>query len=168
MPSSKKPRKRYRPRAVLPDTVSFVLGTFKPLSPEGVLRTLAINHDALASLVKGEGTEDHWRLVCSALNMALVLDEQVYDEAYNTELKAALEAHASCGVRRWNGHNFGYSGPELQAMNLGMEIHDEQMRQATVGEVERAIAETRRREQDKQRHYTVRERAEALNSHPTR
>lgn len=160
MPSSKKPRKRYRPKHVLRDPVGFVLEGMTKLSESEVLRLLAVNHDAMLEITQGRGTVENWRVVTGALNMATVLDEQVYSAAYAKELADALKAHGRCGVRRWNGGNFGYSGEDLQVVNFALAIHDEQVRKATLGEVERALAESERRSRNPKEHISVRQMAQ--------
>ena len=160
MPKTKKPRKAYRPRAVIANPVGYVLEGMTRISRAEVVRMLTANHAAMMNLTKGEGTVDDWRVVTGALNMAAVLDEQVYDCAYQDELSEALKAHGRCGVRRWNGGNFGYTGPDLQIVNFALSVHDEQMTKATVGEIERALAETERRSRNPKEHISVRQMAQ--------
>lgn len=119
------------------------------------LRILAINHNALAELVQGRGTIDHWSIVTGALNCAVVLDEQCYDSMHHESLMEALRAHGRCGVRKQKHGSFGYTGPDLSAVNFALEIHDEQMKRATFREVDRAIAETQRRALDPNHHFSV-------------
>lgn len=158
MPKTKKPRKPYRPRGVIKDPVGYVLGGMSRVDRAHVVRALAINHDAMIRLTHGKGTVEDWKVVTGALNMAAVLDEQVYDCTYQDELSEALLAHGRCGVRRWNGGNFGYTGPDLQLVNFALSVHDEQMTKATVGEIERALAESERR--NPKEHISVRQMAQ--------
>ena len=160
MPKTKKPRKAYRPRPVIANPVGYVIEGMTRISTEEVIRMLATNHDAMVRLTKGQGSVDDWRVVTGALNMAAVLDEQVYDCAYQDELSEALRAHGRCGVRRWNGGNFGYTGPDLQRVNFALSVHDEQMAKATVGEIERALAESERRSRNPKEHISVRQMAQ--------
>lgn len=160
MPTSKKPRKRYRPKPVLQDPVGYTIGGFTRLTADEVAQTLTVNHDAMLELTQGRGTVEHWRIVTGVLNMAAVLDEQVYGSTYKQEINDALRAHGRCGVRRWNGGNFGYSGPDLQLVNFALVIHDEQVSKATVGEVERAVLESQRRAINPNEHISVRQMAQ--------
>jgi len=160
MPKTKKPRKAYRPRGVIKDPVGYVLEGMSRVSKDKVLHTLTVHHDAMVRLTKGQGTVDDWRVVTGSLNMAAVLDEQVYDCAYQDELSEALKAHGRCGVRHWNGGNFGYTGPDLQLVNFALSVHDEQMAKATVGEIERALAESERRSRNPKEHISVRKMAQ--------
>lgn len=155
MPTSKKPRKRYRKKHTLLDPVGWLLEDMSLIYKDEQLRILAINHNALAELVQGRGTIDHWSIVTGALNCAVVLDEQCYDSMHHESLMEALRAHGRCGVRKQKHGSFGYTGPDLSAVNFALEIHDEQMKRATFREVDRAIAETQRRALDPNRRFSV-------------
>ena len=155
MATNKKPRKKYRPKNNLLDPVGWLLEDMSVVYKEEQLRILAINHNALAELVQGRGTKDHWEIVIGALNTAIVLDEQCYESAYFEPLNAALRAHCRCGVRKKKYGKFGYSGQDLAAVNYALEIHDEQMKRATFREIDKAIAESMRRAKDPTRRISV-------------
>lgn len=160
MPANKKPRKPYRRKRILLDPVSHVLTGMTVLAPKSVTNVLLASHSAMFEIVHGRGTLEHWRTVTGSLNMAIALDEQVYGSAEADTLKAALKAQARCGVRGYKGLSLGYTGPDLQLINHALGVHDVQLKQATVGEVERAMDECQRRERSKGEHFTVREMAE--------
>ena len=160
MPTNKKPRKRYRKKHTLLDPVGWLLEGMSLIYKDEQLRILAINHNALAELVRGRGTLEHWGIVTAALNCAVVLDEQCYDYMHHEPLMEALRAHGRCGVRKQKHGSFGYTGPDLSAVNFALEIHDEQMKRATFREVDRAIAETTRRSKSKGEHFSVAQMAE--------
>ncbi len=160
MAVSKKPRKKYRPRAKLADPVAWVLEGFRRLTRDEVLSTQTANHAALAALTQGAGTLEDWKVVTGALNMATVLDEQVYDAEYHEAMQEALQAHGRCGVRLHQCGRFGYSGLDLAAVNLAMEVHDVQLENTTVGEIEKALAEADRRHRTPKEHFTVRQMLE--------
>lgn len=155
MPTSKKPRKRYRKKHTLQDPVGWLLEDMSLIYKDEQIRILAINHNALAELVHGRGTQYHWDVVTGALNTAIVLDEQCYESANFEPLNAALQAHCRCGVRKKKYGRFGYSGQDLSAVNYALEIHDEQMKRATFREIDRAIVETARRAKDPTRRISV-------------
>lgn len=160
MPASKKPRKKYRPKLNLQDPVGYLIEGMTRVSADEVVRMLATNHAALLEITRGEGTVETWRTVTGALNMAAVLDEQVYECAYQDELSEALRAHGRCGVRYWNGGKFGYSGPDLQSVNYAFQVHDEQIRKATLREIDLAVAESYRRARNPKEHISVRQMAQ--------
>lgn len=134
-------RSRYRPKGVILDTVSHVLGGFLPVREHGRATTLKIkNHQALASMVAGTGSRDDIDILIAAMNVAeaLAIVASLGHE-YRKEIKAAQDAILSMGKRGIERDRFLFTGPELQAMNLGMEIHDAQLDACTVGQLERAL-----------------------------
>lgn len=160
MATNKKPRKPYRPKRNLVNPVAHVLDGMTVLAPKAVTTLLLANHAAMYEIVQGRGTQEHWRTVTGALNMAIALDEQVYCSTEAPTLIAALKAQARCGVRGFKGQALGYTGPDLQLINHALSVHNEQVERATIGEIERAIDACRRRERSEGEHYTVRQIAE--------
>lgn len=162
MATNKKPRKPYRPKRNLVNPVAHVLDGMTVLAPKAATSVLLANHSAMHEIVHGRGTQEHWHTVTGALNMAIVMDEQVYGSTEAATLMAALKAQARCGVRGFKGQSLGYTGPDLQLINRALTVHDEQVERATVGEIERAMDECRRRERSKGEHFTVRQVAEQV------
>jgi hypothetical protein len=66
-----------------------------------------------------------------------------------------MKAHAESGRRYLNIGKFGYSGQELNAVNIGMDIHDAQLELATVETLEKAHIEVAARIRRGQTHYFV-------------
>ena len=116
----------------------------------GNLRTnlLTKTHDAMVEITQGRGTKHHWVLVADSLNMAQVLDEQTFLSAYEVEFGLAHAAHAACGTRFVGGKTMLYTGEELQYVNFALEVHEEQLSKATLGEVERALNTAEARQRD--------------------
>lgn len=159
MANNKKPRKRYRPKPVIADPVNYVVNGFKPVLQSHALRVKLINHGSLLALTRGQGTRTDWEYICAALNVAIVLAEQGVGEDYYDEIKAAMQAHAQCGKRYFKGQSFGYTGEQLNAVNLGLEVHDAQIDTVTVAQMEKAHLEVAKRIQDKNFTYRVKELA---------
>lgn len=160
MPNTKKPRKKYRPKTVRLDNTTHVLQGMSLLAPSTIADVQLHNHSSMLALTQGNGTMGDWQRVTGALNMAVVLDEQTFQSAYHDDLLAALKAHGRCGVRAFKGGKYGYSGPDLTAVNYAFEIHNEQLKRCTVGEMERALLESEDRSKNKREHFTVRQMAE--------
>lgn len=159
MASNKKPPKKYRPRPVIADPLNYVINGFKPVKAEHSLRVKLINHGSLLALTRGQGTRSEWDYMCTALNVAVVLAEQGVGDDYIEDIKAAMQAHAQCGKRYFKGQSFGYTGEQLSAVNVGLEIHDAQMDIVTVAQMERAHLEVARRIKDKNFSHRVKELA---------
>ena len=58
---------------------------------------------------------------------------------YRKEIKAAQDAILTMSRRGLAKNRFLFTGPELTAMNLGMEVHDAQLDACTVGQLEKAL-----------------------------
>lgn len=140
MGTSRKPKKKYRPRPVIQDPLTYVITGVRPAAPDLRARIETINHSAMHQLTHGKGTRQDWDEVAYALNTALVLAEDYkIGLDYLDDIRAALEAHRMCGVRQ-----FGYSGPELQAVNTALKIHEHQLLITTVAEHEKAMTKVMR------------------------
>jgi hypothetical protein len=135
-------RSKYRPKGLIRDTVSHVLGGFQLVRHKGdAAVTLKIkNHAALATMVQGQGGRDEIDILIAAMNIAeaLAITAEVGHE-YRAEIQAAQDAIHHMGKRGLEKDRFLFTGPELTAMNLGMEIHDAQLDACTVGQLEKAI-----------------------------
>jgi hypothetical protein len=159
MSANKKPRKKYRPRAVIPDPVKYVLSGFTRPATEQIRNIKLINHGALLALTSGSGTKEDWEFICTALNAAVVLAERDIGYEYLDDIRAGMQAHAECGKRLCQHGRLGYTGQQLTAVNLAIEVHDAQIDIATVGELERAHMEVARRLRSGKIDYRVKEAA---------
>lgn len=134
-------RSKYRPKPLRMDNINYVLTGMKLLdeTPEGV--TLRIkNHDALNNIRKGEGTRDDIDKIIAAFNMTEALACMGIGNDWLAEIKEAQDALltlARRGVAK--DYRFILTGPELQAMNQCMEIHDAQLEVATIQQLEQAM-----------------------------
>jgi hypothetical protein len=134
-------RSKYRPKGVIQDTVAHVLGGFRLVQHTGKAVTLKIkNHQAMASMVAGTGSRDDIDILIAAMNVteALAIAAELGHE-YRGEITAAQDAILAMAKRGLERSRFLFTGPELTAMNLGMEIHDAQLDACTVQQLERAL-----------------------------
>jgi len=134
-------RSRYRPKGVITDTISHVIGGFRLVQDTGKAVTLKIkNHQALAAMTQGEGNRDDIDILIAAMNVAeaLAITAELGDE-YRAEITAAQDAIYTMSRRGLAKNRFLFTGPEMQAMNLGMEVHDAQLDACTVGQLEKAL-----------------------------
>ena len=152
-------RSKYRPKPVILDVMTYVSSGFKPIALDKAVRVKVINHGSLLALTRGQGTRTDWELVCNALNVAVVLAEAGVGDEYIEEIKAAMMAHAQCGKRFYKGQSFGYTGEQLNAVNIGLEIHDAQIDIATVAQMQDAHVEVAKRINNKNFSYRVKELA---------
>lgn len=134
-------RSSYRSKGVILNTMSHVLSGFAPVREHGKATTLKIkNHNALANMTQGTGSRDDIDILIAAMNVAeaLAITAELGTE-YRTEITAAQDAIYSMGQRGLAKNRFLFTGPELTAMNLGMETHDAQLDACTVGQLEKAL-----------------------------
>ena len=135
-------RSKYKPRKVFADPVAWVINGFKPMSESGEEVSLKIkNHLALSDITQGQGDKNKVDVLIAAMNMAEALhivNPQLGKE-YAPEIKAAQDAIYMMAKRGVAKGRFVFTGPEMQAMNTGMEVHDAQLDACTIGELEAAI-----------------------------
>jgi hypothetical protein len=123
------------------DTMRHVLGGFTPVREHGKATTLKIkNHNALANMTQGSGSRDDIDILIACMNVAeaLAITAELGD-GYRAEITAAQDALLAMSRRGLERDRFLFTGLELTAMNLGMEVHDAQLDACTVGELEKAL-----------------------------
>lgn len=137
-----KPRKKYKPKGVRLDAITWVINGFRNISETGdaVLHLKIKNHESLECLRKGEATRMDIDAIISAFNIAEALARMQIGDDYAAEIKAgqdALLAVAKRGVSR--DDRFVLKAEELTAIMLVAEIHDAQLEITTIGELEKAM-----------------------------
>ena len=135
-------RSKYKPRKIFSDPVAWVINGFKPMSESGEAVSLKIkNHSALSDITQGQGDKNKVDVLIAAMNMAEALHivNPALGKEYAPEIKAAQDAIYNMAKRGVSKGRFVFTGPEMQAMNTGMEVHDAQLDVCTIGELEAAI-----------------------------
>jgi hypothetical protein len=137
-----KPRRKYKPKGVRLDVMAWVKSGMLPINKvdhAGV--TLKIkNHAALASITHGTGCRDDIDIVIAAMNITEALALLGKGKDWHAEIRAAQDAILTMGKRGLaNGDRFLFTGPEMQAVNLAMDVHDAQLDECTVAELEKAL-----------------------------
>ena len=138
-----KKRSKYKPRGVRLDNLSWIISGMKKV---GTLPTAGValklkNHEALDSILTGHGTKEHVDVLISAVNMSEALI-RVRDDLgcdWAEEIRAAQDAVYSMGVRGHEKGSFLFTGPEMTAVKLVMDLHDTQLDNCTVREMEQAL-----------------------------
>jgi hypothetical protein len=138
-----KKKSKYKPRGVRYDNLSWILAGMKKvgsLPTAGVALKLK-NREALDSILTGHGTKDHVDVLISAVNMSEALirirDELGMD--WKDEIKAAQDAIYTMGKRGIERERFAFTGPEMTAVKLVMDLHDAQLDDCSVKEMEQAL-----------------------------
>jgi hypothetical protein len=136
-------KSKYKPRGVRADNMSWIIAGMKKV---GTLPTAGValklkNHEALDSILKGHGTRDHVDILIAAMNMSEAL-VRIRDELgldWKTEIRAAQDALFTMARRGVEKDRFAFTGPEMTAVRLVMDIHDAQLDDCTVKEMETAL-----------------------------
>jgi hypothetical protein len=135
-------RSKYRPKGVLPDPVNWVLAGMKPFVSVSLSADLRIkNHDAMDLLRRGDATVATIDVLIGAFNMceAYTMLRPELGQDWSDEIRAGLDALHSVGERGVASGRFILKAEELNAMNLVMEIHDAQLQNTTVRDMELAM-----------------------------
>lgn len=136
-------RSKYRPKGVRLDNVSWVTAGLKRVGtlPEAGVSLKLKNHQALDSLLRGQGTREILDVLIAAFNVAEALWRLNPDlgEPHAADIKAAQDAIYTMGQRYIKTKRMAFTGPEMQKVRYGMEIHDAQLDACTVREMERAL-----------------------------
>jgi hypothetical protein len=136
-------KSNYKPRGVRYDNMSWVMAGFKKvgsLPTAGVVLKLK-NHEALDSILKGQGTRAHVDILIAAVNMseAFIRVRDELGKDWEKEIKAAQDAIYTMGKRGVEKNRFAFTGPEMTAVKLVMDLHDAQLDDCSVREMEQAL-----------------------------
>lgn len=135
-------KSKYKPKGVRLNVVKYVLEGMKPMAKHPAATDLRIkNHASMTALVKGDGTRDDVDVVINALNMAEafhLVDEDLGRD-WRPEISDAQDALFNMARRGVEKNRFIFTGPELKAVNLALEVHDAQLEKATVQQLEKAV-----------------------------
>lgn len=134
-------RSKYRPKPVIPDTMTWVRAGMKKLDEISAGTTLKIrNHDAMNNVRLGQASRRDIDALIDAMNITEALANRGIGEDWKTEIRAAQDAMLALARRGVaNGMRFIVKGEELKALNLCMEVHDAQLEAVTVKQLETAM-----------------------------
>lgn len=133
-------RSKYRPKGVRIDNMTWLLDGMKPMSAIPASLDLKIkNHAAMTSVVKGTGTRHDVDVLIGAFNMAEALTRIGHGKEYSSEIRAGQDALYQMSRRGVEKGRFLFTGPELQAANVCMEVHDAQLEVVTVADIEKGL-----------------------------
>jgi hypothetical protein len=136
-------RSKYKPKGIRLDNLAWVSSGLKRV---GSLPTAGVdlklkNHEALESILKGNATRDHVDMVIAAFNIAEALYHvnPALGEDWADEIRAAQDAIYTMSRRSLTLNNFVFNAAEMAAVKLGMLVHNQQLDDCTVREMELAI-----------------------------
>lgn len=133
----------YKPRGVRLDNMSWIIAGMKKV---GSLPTAGVglklkNHEALDSILTGQGTRAHVDVLIAAVNMseALIRIREDLGRDWAKEIREAQDAIYTMGKRGISKGKFAFTGPEMNAVKLIMDLHDSQLDDCSVKDMERAL-----------------------------
>lgn len=135
-------KSKYKPKGVRLDAINWVLSGLKPFKSVEYSTFVRIrNHDAMDKLRRGDATKDDIDILIGAFNMteAYMRLRPELGADWADEIKAGLDALHAVGKRGVESKRFILKADELVAMNLVMEIHDAQLDNTTVNDMEKAM-----------------------------
>lgn len=146
MPTSKKPRKRYKPKPVRLNAFEYAIESVAPVqSQKGYIPGIALrNHSAMAELTAGRATSAHVGLLVGMSNMVDALTRMGVGVEYIDVAKAGDAALAELIRRAHVRRRYTPTGPEITAINALMELHDAIMETINIKQMEDAIALARK------------------------
>jgi hypothetical protein len=136
-------KSKYKPKGVRTDNMTWVMSSIKPFREISAGTDLRIkNHDAMDKLRRGVADKTDMDVLIGALNMCegymRLRDE--FGKDWSAEIRAGQDALLAVARRGLDSNKFICKAPELVAINLVLEIHDAQLDQSTVQDMERALA----------------------------
>jgi hypothetical protein len=133
----------YKPRPVRVDNLNWILAGMKKVGtlPVAGVDLKLKNRGALDSILMGKGTRDHVDVLIAAVNIceALVRIRDDLGVDWANEIRAAQDALFTMAKRGVEKERFAFTGLEMTAIKLVMDIHDAQLDDCTVKEMEQAL-----------------------------
>lgn len=135
-------RSKYKPKGVRLDVMTWVQAGMKPFNAIDYGTTLRVrNHDAMDKLRRGVATKDDIDTLIGVFNMCegfrRLRDELGSD--WSEEIREGQDALLAVARRGVEMGRFVLKAEELLAMNLVMEIHDAQLDNTNVRDLEKAM-----------------------------
>jgi hypothetical protein len=138
-----KKRSKYKPKGVRLDVMTYVKSGLLPVAkvPNAGTTLIAKNHSAFDEIMFGRGDKEHVDVLIHAFNQAEAIAKLFPAKGgdWLPEIKEAQDAIYNMGRRGVNGKSFVFTGPEIQAVKLAMAVHDQQLEETTVKELEQCI-----------------------------
>lgn len=132
-------RSKYKPKGVRIDAVNWVLAGLKPVSEVGdaLVVLKAKNHSAYIEIVQGRGNRDQIDILIAAMNVCEAYAIHGKGKDWLPEISEAQDALYNMAKRGIEKGRFLFNGPEMKAINLAMDIHDQQLNESTVSMLEK-------------------------------
>jgi hypothetical protein len=159
-------KSKYKPKGVRTDNMTWVMSSIKPFREISAGTDLRIkNHDAMDKLRRGVADKADMDVLIGAANMCegyMRLRAELGKD-WSTEIRAGQDALLAVARRGVDSNRFVCKAPELVAINLILEIHDAQLDQSTVQDMEKAL-EIVEKDQKHGKARSVKEKKDAVSA----
>lgn len=137
----KKPRKKYTPKPIRTDTLTYVVSGFKKVAdvPDAGTKLLLRNHAAFDEIREGRGTREHVDMLIHMVNMIEALANLQLGRDWLPEIHQAQDAIYALAQRGVSGKKFLFTGEEIGIIQQIIELHDEQLKNCSVKLMEQAL-----------------------------
>lgn len=134
-------RKKYKPKGIRPDLISWVISGFKKVAdvPDAGTKLMLKNHVSFDEVREGRGDTHHVDNLISMVNMAEALAKRQLGRDWLEEIREAQDAIYYMAQRGVSGKPFLFTGEEMKAVQIIVELHDEQLRNCSVRTLELAL-----------------------------
>ena len=136
-----KPRKKYKPKGVRLDAMTWVISGFKKVAdvPDAGTKLLLRNHASFDEIRAGRGDKEHVDIMIHMVNMAEALAKLQLGRDWLPEIVQAQNAIYAMAQRGVSGKKFLFTGEELGIVQTILELHDEQLKNCPVRTMEEAL-----------------------------
>lgn len=149
---TKRRNKRYTPRQAsfngglsVINKIHAAAEDARPIDPHAMTDLGIAYWAAFHQMLHGQSREEDWTMIVVALNVALILCERGFGAEYTpyiikAQTGAFITFQRAQGLGVWR-----FDGNTICAVREALEVHDEQVKLATKGELRDALIEVRRR-----------------------
>lgn len=96
------------------------------------------NHAAMRALTTGQATRTDLQVLSNVLNMAIALGKQGFAAPHAPDFDKASDALKDITARARERKRILATGPEIQALNFLLTVHEAQLGVVSVSEIEKA------------------------------
>jgi len=134
-------RKKYKPKPIRVDTMTYVVSGFKKVAdvPGAGMKLLLRNHASFDEIRAGRGDKQHVDDLIHMVNMVEALANLQLGRDWLPEIHQAQDAIFNMAQRGVSGKKFLFTGEEMNIIQTIMELHDEQLKNCSVKLMEKAL-----------------------------
>jgi hypothetical protein len=141
MGNTKAPRRKYRPKPVMLDTMKLAVRRARKVPADEIAAVMAPLRDSFRALREGVASEGQWNLLASSVELALAIERQGVVRRLRGHLTAAEAAlagikHRAMDSGSWKPTALYYQ--EIEAIDTFIWLHEHQLENLSEGEWRKA------------------------------